>query len=452
MPDFSFSFLILAPFLDETDKPVAPASVRNLEGAFEKLQPTLYLPLPEDLALERGINLRFQSLKDFRPREIRARIPWLKEETTQKEGSSPQGGLEALLSKVELPGEEKKTEAPNLVRAIYENENFRRLEATWRGLQLFLSGGLPEGIAALLVPISTKNFQETLEDLRSRLASQPPSIILIDFEFHATPYHFEILKKVARLAEDLLCPAVVWVGPGFLHLKDWKDIEGLPYLPHHLEDPSWAPWQALKGQEAGNWMVMILNRVVLRHPYGRKCSSSTPFEEREPLWGAPIWPLALILKESLVRSGWPFQLTAQEGVRLKGLELEIEFPEKRFSQFLKAGLYPLAASPYTGEVFFPELKTLQGTSLAFQLLLSRLSHFLIFLYSKKGTTWPAEEIASRLHRELERLWEEHGGYQPEVLHVKTQESTEGLLVTLEVKPPKALFPLREPVSFRFVWS
>ena len=455
MQDFRFSFLILAPFLDpERSEPGKIVSVSTLEEAFENLQPTLYLPLPDGLAQEKGISLCFKRLKDFRPQEIVAQIPWLKGETTQKEEPPLQEGLEALLSKVALPEEREEARASGIMEFVYGNEKFRNLEAAWRGLRLFLSGGLPENVSVLLVPIGLELLAETLEDLLPRLANDPPSIILIDFAFQAVPYHFELLKQLARLAENLLCPAVVWVGPGFLHLKDWEELKRLPYLPHHLEAAPWAPWHTLKDQPIGEWITMILNRIILRHPYGQERSSGPLlFKEKEPLWGSPIWPLALILKESLNRHGWPFHLTAQEGVRLEGLELEINFPEKRLSQFLEADLYPLAASPYTGEVFFPKLKTLRGMPLAFQLLVSRMSHFLIFLRSRTAVELSsAEEITQYLQREIERLWEGTGRERPEEMRIEAQKAAEGFLVTIELRPPRTLLPLREPVIFRFLWS
>ncbi len=447
MSDLPFKFLILAPFLDsDSQGPEEPLAVTSLEEAFEGLKPSLYIPLPEGISSERGIHLAFQSLKDFRPREIASRIPGF---TGRSKPPSEEGAvLEDLLSKVALP-EESSSEEKGL-EFVYHHPRFRTLESTWRGLQFFLADGLPEEVSVFLVPSSLEHLPETLDRLLPRFINHPPSVILVEIPLEAVPYHLEVLKRIAHFAESLLTPAVVCAGPGFLHLDRWEDLERLPYLPHYLEASPWASWHTLKAQTSGEWLSMILGGIVLRHPYLRE---NPPLEEKIPLMGSAIWVLARLIKESLYKTGWPFHLTAQEGIRLQGPELAFTFPEKRISQFLEAGLYPLNRSPYTGEVFFPELKTLRGTSLAFQFLVSRLSHFLILLRSQTEKEFTsAEEVREHIHQKMEELWRRRGGLSPEELAVEVRGTSEGFLVTLKCRPPRPLLPLKEPVTFSFIWS
>ncbi len=83
-----YKILALAPFAPVPDAKFKPefmaVDLFSVDEAIEKVSPVLYLPLSEDLCSEGAVTLRFESIKDFKPKSILKNNPYLASYHTKK--------------------------------------------------------------------------------------------------------------------------------------------------------------------------------------------------------------------------------------------------------------------------------------------------------------------------------------------------------------------------------
>jgi len=488
----------------------------HLDEAMEDLNPSVYVQIPTKLHPAGGLELSFRRLKDFHPAEIiasnshfkqmveagkfleKARLERLSKEVILKKMADwPELSLsidasadkpavavnsdqtiERILSQVALSDDSGKTGfiesllsqlnslLEQALTAIFSDQTFRRLESCWRGLQ-FLTAGQVGGKnpSYAIVPVSMDTLQATLTDLTNELIQDLPSLILIDLGFDNSPRSIELLNQIAFFSETLMVPSICWATPEFLHIDHWQKLDKLPYLPHYLDDSVYAKWNHLRDLPAGKWLTVTCNRFLSRARYGRQNpAGGLPFEERDEPWLSPVCGLGRLLMQSLAATGWPTRFTDWQNIRLENLALttnetgpvtptETSFSEERISQLLKGGLLPLV--PFRGKdlVFTPAETTVAGTSLCYQLLLSRLVHWVLWCKDHFEADLSVTELEHRLKTALIRFWEETSAKIPENLGISVSPAVgeKPVMVAIHLRPSPQVLPGGEEISLEFTW-
>lgn len=490
----------------------------NLDRVLAQLAPALHLPLPKELCPAGGVDLTWQNFKSFRPDALIQADPFLKallEARTFAAESSRQGldhrsicsalagrphlppidcpaplkpeprdssagGIDKILEMVALP---EAGGAPDLsarsvtaildnllartLQRIFSDPSYQLLEGCWRGLKLLLDQGSTDGTVDIgLLPASTETLAETLEHTFDRLIASPPSLILLDIPCDSSPIGIDRLERVAALAETLLSPAVCWIGPRFLHLEDWGKFDRLAYLPHTIEEPAFAKWRRFQKEPKARWLAVTCNRLLARIPYGPDNPPRTaPFEEKAPPWIAPVWGLAALLVQSLHRTGWPTGFTQWQRIRLEGRPLqniaqgrqiptEMPLSEERLAQFIRAGILPLLAARNQDMVFTPAETTAAGTSLAYQLFVSRITQVILWCKDHLPQGLAPAALENDLKTAFSRFWERTGHHLPDsfTLTVSSPEGEDRPEVLIDLLPPRSIVPSGERVTLQFPWS
>ncbi|VBB46675.1 conserved hypothetical protein [uncultured Desulfatiglans sp.] len=523
IPSLPFKILAIAPFRG-TGEAVwrdAPITVdpSDLDRVLAQLKPALYIPLPKELCPAGGLDLAWQHLKSFHPDTLIQTDPFLKALVEAKafaaessrqgvdnqsicsalaarshlppihcpdapisepRGSST-GGIDKILEMVALPGGSgaPDTSARSItavlddllsrtLQRIFTDPSHQALEGSWRGLKLLLGQGAADGTVEIsLLPAAAETLAETIELALDHLIASPPSVILLDLPCDSSPSGIERLERTAALAETLLSPAVCWIGPRFLHLEDWGELDRLAYLPHTAEGPEFAKWRRFQQESKARWLALTCNRLPARFPYGPENPPRTAaFEEKTPPWIAPVWGLASLLVQSLHRTGWPTAFTQWQRIRLEdqplhaiaqGRQIPTEMPlsEERLAQFIRTGILPLMAARNQDVVFTPAETTAAGTSLAYQLFVSRITQVVLWCkdHFPHGRPAPAT-LENDLKTAFSRFWERTGHRLPDgfTLTVSSPEGEDRPEVLIDLLPPRSIVPSGERVTLQFPWS
>lgn len=260
------------------------------------------------------------------------------------------------------------------MRALLRAPAFRRLEATWRGIERLVAAlGGEESIALWLLDVRA---DELLEDLQaapgepsrwalSGLIGGPDSatpespgwsLVVVDHLFGDSPGDVALLAALGSLAAR--------TGAALLGGADASLLRGAD-SSRPPDDGGPALWNALRATDVAAWIGLAAPRVLMRQPYGRGSDpiESFAFEEADDpedpdayLWGNPALLLALLAGTAFVNTGWSMDLAAPadvtdlpafswrtpDGARLRACT-ETPWPEVAAERLLRDGIMPLLA-------------------------------------------------------------------------------------------------------------
>ncbi len=513
-PKLPFTVLVLAPFR------AAPAGARleivvaerdDMDAAVAELSPNIYTPMPKALCPSGGLSLRFESMEHFHPSGMTASDPYLTNLSDaiayidESAGASAQSIYEGLRRFGDLPveiappskaggagdkvddilsmvggmdasGDGGVTGEPGrwtaalreklagAVSRALADEDFRRLEEAWRGVEFLLKrGGAASPVRVVLCPVSMDSLDEALVVLEEGLTAMPPSLVLTDLPLDSSARSMELLACLAEFGANMMAPVCAWVGPGLFRLDSWDGLKGLPYLPTYMDDPSYAKWRKLKTSPAGQWLCVSANRFYGRYPYGpENPAGGLPVEEEAGLLLAPVWGLGAVIVSRMVERGWPSDLSAREPGPLsdlpaapladRALSVEAEFELDRIEQMTKTGISVLAGERNRDRAFFPSVAMVSGESLSRQLVLARVVELVLWCQDNLGAAGPAQtEI--ELKTAIMEFFAENGGEMPEDLEVRAAERGEGepMLVSLSLTPPASVSPGGRRIDLDLNW-
>jgi type VI secretion system protein ImpC len=488
----------------------------NLDEVLGGMGLSLTLNLPVKLCPTGELTLRFNTMKDFHPDGLINSNPFLKnlldakrfveeagtkglssEEVcsriegwpdlppidlriaSQEPKSAPSSPVDDILKMVALPnGAETSysTAAPlisqldtilrQILREIFSHDTFRELESMWRGLRFFMKYGEVNGEVKLeIVPVLKETLEETLGSLLAHTVHDPPSLLVIDLPFDSTPRSLGLLEVISQFSETLLAPAISWVTPKFLFIDTWQDLEKLPFLPHYLEESVFAKWQRLRQISSGRWIAVTCNRFLLRYPYGPDNKPVLAyFEETQRPWASPVWALACLIGKIHVKTGWPTRFTEWQRVTLEDLALhpvgpgrllptEANFSEERAQQFVKGGIIPLVSAYNKDIAFMPGETTVAGTSLSYQLLVNRVTQFLIWCKDNFSKDLKPSEVEEDLEKAFSIYWERTGQPGPNNLEVSVvkNDPDKPAVVRFMIEPSRQVLLSGEKVEVELNW-
>jgi len=489
----------------------------SLDSVLEGMSVSLFLPLPKNLCPPGGLTLHFKRMKDFSPEalmennsflrnllEARAFIqdagrqglsaealsvrlkgwpdlpPELKFETQkEKPSTSSSKSIDNLLQMVAMPeeGSGRRTEflpfgeqidglLRQILGRIFTDENFKDLESVWRGLQFTLKQGNFGGDSSLaVVPVSSATLEETLDGLLLRLAGDLPSLILIDLPLDNSPRSSELLEKIGQFAETLLAPTLGWVAPKFFHLEAWPDLARLPFLPHYLDEPQFAKWRSFRKSSPARWVGITCNRFLIRDAYGKeKAPGRVWFEESQGLWASPVWGAGSLIAQGFKRHGWPTRFTEWREVRLVDLALhpvegnrslttEAYLAEERIDQFVRGGIIPLVSAYNQDVAFLPLEANVAGSSLRYQLFLSRITRFLFWCKDHFPRELDPAGVEKNLKTTFSLLWERSGHPVPSKMELSVRQTKpdQPFIVKIALEAPRQVLPSGEKVELEVQW-
>ncbi|WP_126979635.1 type VI secretion system contractile sheath large subunit [Frigidibacter oleivorans] len=181
------------------------------------------------------------------------------------------------------------------VNEIIHNEEYQKLESSWRGLAYTVNHS--ETDASLKIHVMNVSKQELDRELRAypgakwdqsplfkklyeaefgQLGGQPYGCIVGDFYFDHSSSDVRLLRDLGKIAAASHAPFLSSAAPALLGMDSWNELGNPRDLSTVFDTPDYAGWNSLRDSENSRYIGLTLPRVLSREPYGQ---NGTPVDE-----------------------------------------------------------------------------------------------------------------------------------------------------------------------------
>ena len=215
------------------------------------------------------------------------------------------------------------------MRGFLRAPDFRRLEATWRSLemlvrrvetdallQLWILDVTPGELVGDLIrhedPRRSDTWRVLFEPDAAADAPRWAAWAALELTFGASPTQAALLARIGRLAAAAGTPFLAGAH---------ESAAGCPSIHERPDPEDWEggageaeeAWAALAARPEMAWVLLALPRLLLRAPYGASASPTERFRFEEVgespghedfLWGSGVLGPALALAQEFAREGW----------------------------------------------------------------------------------------------------------------------------------------------------
>ncbi len=380
-------------------------------------------------------------------------------------------GVEAFITEMLAPGREGQKIEQRLVDQmigeidaklgcqldeILHNEQFRKLEAIWRGLKFLIDGtdfreNLKIEVLSLTKDELLEDFEDAPEVTKSGLykhiyaaefgqfGGKPYGVIIGGYEFSPGAQDIKLLQYMASVGAMSHAPFIGAAAPDFFGLDSYDGLPNLKDLEAIFEGPQYTKWRGFREADDARNIGLVLPQFMLRNPYG-KDNPIREFNYEEAvtgkngiLWGNATFALASRLAESFALYRWcPNIIGPQSGGAVTDLPVytfedrgemvtfgptDVTISDRREYELAEQGFIPLTVRKGSDNaVFFsadsvqkpkyfgtsPEARQAEtnfrlGTQLPYMFVVDRLAHYIKVLQRENIGSWKTK---SDLNREL----------------------------------------------------
>ncbi|MBY5947681.1 type VI secretion system contractile sheath large subunit [Photobacterium rosenbergii] len=221
--------------------------------------------------------------------------------------------------------------------AIMQQEDFQRLEGSWRGLnKLVRESETGQSLKIKLVDFSKDELLEQFEDApavdRSPLfdalyqkefgtaGGEPYGALIGDYSFSHKDEDIALLRYMGETAAASHAPFVAAANPQMFELDSFETFnEGKPVAPG-FDSPAYASWNAFRESDDARYVVLTLPQTLARLPYGQKGLSTDAFtyeelatdtdgnpkpsDNSQLVWSNAAYELGLKMTQAHTAFGW----------------------------------------------------------------------------------------------------------------------------------------------------
>ena len=304
--------------------------------------------------------------------------------------------IEAIIAEID----QKLSQQLNL---ILHNEDFKKLEGTWRGLHhLVTNTETDETLKIRVFNISKKELGRTLKKFKGTAWDQSPlfkkmyedeygtpggepyGTLIGDYEFDHTPPDVEILQGMGQIAAAAHAPFIAATAPALMNMDSWQQLGDPRDLTKIFQTPEYAPWRSLRDSEDSRFVALTMPRFLARLPYGAKTSPVEEFDFEEDAegadhskycWSNSAFAMGVNVNRAFKLYGWCSRIRGVEsGGMVEGLPChtfptddggvdmkcptEIAITDRREAELAKNGLMPLSHWKNTDYAVFIGAQTL----------------------------------------------------------------------------------------------
>ncbi len=177
--------------------------------------------------------------------------------------------------------------------AIMHNEDFQKLEGSWRGLSHTVQNS--ETNATLKIRIMSLSKKELHKDLSKAVefdqsqtfkkiyeaefgtpGGEPYGCIVGDYEFTNHPEDVETLSLMSNVAAAGFCPFISAADSSLFGFDDWTELSKPRDLEKVFESLEYTKWRSFRDTDDSRFVTLTMPRVLARLPYGE---ATKPVEE-----------------------------------------------------------------------------------------------------------------------------------------------------------------------------
>jgi len=222
---------------------------------------------------------------------------------------------------------------------ILHNEQFQKLEGSWRGLKYLIDQS--ETGANLKIKVLNVSKKELLRDLQRApefdqsalfkkiyeeefgiFGGSPFAGIVGDYEFGRGPEDIELLEKVSNVAAAAHAPFLSAASPEMFNLESYTQLDAPRDMGKVFDTTEYAKWKSFRASEDSRYVALSCPRILMRLPYGKETKpvEGFGFEEHvggtdhsKYLWGNASYALAARMTKAFALYGWCAAIRGVEG-------------------------------------------------------------------------------------------------------------------------------------------
>lgn len=296
------------------------------------------------------------------------------------------------------------------VDAILHHARLRKLEGTWRGtawlvdnsdlsnrLKLkLLNVGWPEICRDLERAIEfdqSQLFRKVYEEEFGTPGGEPYGLLIADHEVrHRSTAEFRTddvnaLGLLSGVAAAAFSPVIVGASPALLEVDNFTDLATTVDVAASLRNAEHARWRSLASRADMRFVGVALPHVLARPAWeddgtradGFRYAEYAPSSD-ERVWMNAGYPFASVVMRAFAQYAWPADVRGVETDRVGGglvtdvpiesfrtdpervwtrSAVEIVLTDRQERALLDAGLMPLSSIPYSDELVFGAVRSLQ---------------------------------------------------------------------------------------------
>ena len=291
--------------------------------------------------------------KDDKKSELESFMKALMQQVTSSTASVSKDALRTINTYVDAIDAKISTQ----LAAVMHNEEFQKLEGSWRGLHHLVHES--ETGTDLKIRVLNCTKRELFKDLDKAIefdqseifkriysaefdmpGGVPYASLIGDYEFTNHPEDIALLENVTGVAAAGLCPFITAPAPGLFGFESWEEMTKVRDLKKIFDAKEYVQWRSLRDTEDSRYLVMAMPRVLSRLPYGENTKKVDEFSYEEvPLGddGKPIsvshdsycwmnasYVLGTRLTDAFAKYGWCTAIRgAENGGKVEGLPTHI---------------------------------------------------------------------------------------------------------------------------------
>src|SRR5919106_41169 len=213
---------------------------------------------------------------------------------------------------------------------ILHNEEFQRLEASWRGLHfLVYNTETSTRLKLRLLNVTKKElladlekatefdqsqlFKKVYEEEYGTFGGHPYSLLIGDYELGRHPQDMALLEKISNVAAAAHAPFIAAASPRLFDFDSFTEL-GIPRdLAKIFESAELIKWRSFRESEDSRYVTLALPHILLRLPYGPDTVPVEGFSYKEDvdgrdhkkyLWGNASWALGQRITNAFALYSW----------------------------------------------------------------------------------------------------------------------------------------------------
>ncbi len=267
---------------------------------------------------------------------------------------------------------------------IMHNEEFQKLEGSWRGLHHLVKNSLTGTQLKIRVMSVTKkdllkDFERALEFDQSALFKKiyeeeygtyggaPYGALIGDYEFGNHPQDMALLESMSQVAAAAHAPFLSAASSELFGWDTFSEMNEVRDVSKIFDRTEYAKWRSFRESEDSRYVGLTLPHVLGREPYGAATRPTETFnfeedvdgtDHKKYLWSNAAYALGTRLTEAFSMHGWCVAIRGVEGGGLvQGLPThtfetdegevamkcptEVAITDRREKEFADNGFIPL---------------------------------------------------------------------------------------------------------------
>ncbi|MCA8937558.1 MAG: type VI secretion system contractile sheath large subunit [Planctomycetes bacterium] len=263
------------------------------------------------------------------------------------------------------------------LKAVTGHEQYKRLEANWRGLHLLCKRG--KGAQIELFDGDFDAWQERVYQREYAGTTEAPlGLVVLGDDIENSPAGLEALQQWGDAGGQIQCGVVF--NAGQLIGEDMRTLAKRDAPANLFDDPRFDKWRSLRDKDESRWLCAALN--------GWECAGN---------WGSPAWLVAVVVAQSMRRTGWPSAHTGAADGEIEQLKtreydgaeipLQTTLSDRALKDLSKVGFTPLICQANNDSAWVMLAPTVHKPSkaeeegklgtLAYQLLAARMGEMIM---------------------------------------------------------------------------